>query len=114
MSDEADEVLAHSEDEGEWDDEPVQIEVRPSGSQVISVRVPDDLADLLFAEVDRRRVRLSDVVRAALDQHLRPTTWRVVRVMPGERIRFGVLDAFNDTTNPAVTTADLPPLRTTA
>ena len=114
MSDEADDVLAHSEDEDEWDDEPVEIEVRPSGSQVISVRVPDDLAHLLFAEVDRRHARLSDVVRAALDQYFRPATWGVIRVMPGERVRFGVLGPFNDTTNPTVTTADLPPLRTTA
>ena len=113
VSDE-DDVLAHSEDEGEWDDEPVEIEVRPSGSQVISVRIPDSLADLLFEEVHRRGGRMSDVVRTALDHYLRPAVWDVIRIMPGERVRVFAVSDLSDTTNPVVTTAVVPALRTTA
>lgn len=54
----ADEVLAHSEDEDEWEDEPEQIESRPSGTQVISARLPTALAEELLAGASRRKVRV--------------------------------------------------------
>lgn len=109
MSD-ADDVLAHSEDEGEWDDEPVAVERRPTGSQVLSVRVPDDIAALVFAEAERRGVRLSDVVRGALIDYVGPRHWEVITIQVSERVRFRDV-SWHGTTNPVVTTGDLPPLR---
>lgn len=66
-----DEVLAHSEDEGEWEEEPEQIESRPSGTQVISARLPSTLAEELLAAAQRRRVRPSELVREAVEKWLR-------------------------------------------
>jgi hypothetical protein len=110
MSD-ADDVLAHSEDEGEWDDEPVAVERRPSGSQVLSVRVPDDVAALVLAEAERRGVRLSEVVRGALVAYVTPWAgWKVVTVHVSERVRFRDV-SWHGTANPVVTSGDLPPLR---
>ena len=45
----AEEVLAHSEDPGEWSDEPAQIGSRPSATQVVSARLPSALAEELLA-----------------------------------------------------------------
>jgi hypothetical protein len=67
----ADEALAHSEDEGEWEDEPEQIESRPSGNQVISARLPTALAEELLSEAARRGVRPSELVRQAVEAFLR-------------------------------------------
>ena len=66
----ADEVLARSEDEGEWEEEPARIESRPSGTQVISARLPSALAEALLAEAQRRGVRPSEVVREAMETWL--------------------------------------------
>jgi len=63
----ADEVLAHSTDEGEWEDEPEQIESRPSGSQVISARLPAHLANELLSEAARQGLRPSELVRIAVE-----------------------------------------------
>ena len=63
----ADEVLAHSGDDEEWEEEPEQIESRPSGNQVISARLPTDLAEELLAEAARRGVRPSELVRQAVE-----------------------------------------------
>jgi hypothetical protein len=70
----ANEVLAHSEDEGEWDERPAQIETRPSGTQVISARLPTALAEELLAEAERRGVKVSELVRDAVDHLLHPET----------------------------------------
>ena len=67
----ADEVLARSEDEGEWEEEPEQIESRPSGTQVISARLPSALAEELLAAAQQRRVRPSELVREAVEKWLR-------------------------------------------
>lgn len=109
MSD-ADDVLAHSEDDDEWDDEPVAVEVRPSGKQVLSARLPSDLADKVFDEAARRGVPVSAVVRAAVDHYFSPRLVNVVSAQPGLRVRMFVTIAY-DTANPVVTTGDLPPLR---
>lgn len=67
----ADDVLEHSEDEGEWEREPEEIESRPSGSQVISARLPTSLAEQVLAEAARRRAKPSEVVREAIEIWLR-------------------------------------------
>jgi len=67
----ADEILAHSEDPGEWKDEPEQIESRTSGNQVISARLPTDLAQNLLSEAARPGVRPSKLVRQAVEAFLR-------------------------------------------
>ena len=67
----ADEVLAHSEDEDEWEEKPEQIESKPSGTQVISARLPSALAEELLAEATSRGVRPSELVRQAVEVFMR-------------------------------------------
>lgn len=54
----------------EQEDQPVQIERRPSGMQVISARLPTPLAEQLFTEAERRGVKLSELIREAVAQFL--------------------------------------------
>jgi hypothetical protein len=67
----ADEVLVHSEDEGEWSDEAELIESKPTGTQVISARLPTVLAEELLSEAVRRGARPSELVRQAVEALLR-------------------------------------------
>src|SRR6266851_8293185 len=76
----ADEVLAHSQDEGEWEDEPELIESRPSGTHVISARLPTVLAEELLSEASRRGVRPSEVVRQAVEAYLRAGSAKVAGI----------------------------------
>lgn len=66
----ADEVLAHSEDADEWEETAEPIEVRPSGSQVISARLPDDVAQRFLEEAARRGLKPSQLARAAIEMLL--------------------------------------------
>ena len=66
----ADDVLAHSNDANEWADEAVAIERRPSGTQVLSARLPEELARRVIAEAARRNLSMSQLVRDALEQYL--------------------------------------------
>jgi len=79
----ADSVLAHSEDEGEWEDGPEQIESRPSGTQVISARLPTVLAEHLLAEASNRGIRPSELVRQAVEVYMRSAVGRVASVPSG-------------------------------
>ena len=54
----------------EWDQASVPFERRPSGTHVISARIPADLAMAANNHADRTGRRLSDVVRDALTAHL--------------------------------------------
>lgn len=84
----AGEVLAHSQDEGEWADEAEQIETRPAGTQVISARLPAALAEELLAEAAARSMRPSELVRQAVEgllSHPRPVAG--VSVSAGIRVR---------------------------
>ncbi len=76
----ADTVLAHSEDAGEWEDEPEQIESRPSGTQVISARLPTILAERLLSEASSRGIRPSEVVRQAVEAYIRSGACRAASV----------------------------------
>ncbi len=75
----ADDVLAHSADEGEWDETPVAIETRANGTQVISARLPSDLAHRVVEEAATLGIPVSDFVRMALERHLQSRA--VVAVM---------------------------------
>jgi len=68
--DDAAEVLAHSNDDDEWNDEPVTIEKRPSGSQVISARLPETLATRALNVAAARGLSPSQFVREALEKYL--------------------------------------------
>ena len=85
----ADEVLARSEDEGEWEEEPAQIESRPSGTQVISARLPSALAEDLLAEAQRLRARPSELVREAVEMWLKakPAGMVDIRASAGQNMR---------------------------
>jgi predicted transcriptional regulator len=48
----------------------VHIESRPSGSHVVSVRLPAPLAERLLAEASARKMRPSEVVRQAVEAFL--------------------------------------------
>ncbi len=97
----ADEVLAHSEDEGEWEEEPEQIESRPSGTQVISARLPSALAEELLAAAQQRRVRPSEVVREAVEKwlHARPAGVFDIQASAGQNMRVVTPAAENKTEN---------------
>lgn len=92
----ADEVLAHSKEEGEWEDEPEQIEARPSGNQVISARLPTALAEELLSEADRRGVRPSELVREAVESmlHDRPGIVADLVANSGGTLRVAVLSDY--------------------
>ncbi len=103
----ADDVLAHSEDEGEWEDGPAVIEGRPRGTQVISARLPVALAQQLLNEAGRRGVKPSDLVREAMEQFLSQDALpESVTGFPGRRLHFSSLSMPYTTENPAV--MDLP------
>jgi hypothetical protein len=76
----ADDILEHSEDEGEWEQKPEQIESRPSGSQVISARLPTALAEQVLAEAARRGAKPSEVVREAIEIWLRAVPSSVTEI----------------------------------
>jgi len=75
-----DELLEHSEDEGEWEQEPEEIESRPSGSQVISARLPTSLAEQVLAEAAHRGAKPSEVVREAIEMWLRAVPGGVAEI----------------------------------
>ena len=76
----ADDILEHSEDDGEWEQEPEEIESRPSGSQVISARLPTALAEKVLTEAARRGAKPSEVVREAIESWLRSTPGGVAEI----------------------------------
>jgi hypothetical protein len=67
--------------------EPVPIESRPSGMQVISARLPTGLAERTLAVATAEGVRPSEVVRRALAAFLGPSQAHV-SVTASSRIRF--------------------------
>lgn len=70
----ADDVLAHSQDPDEWEDEAEAIESRPSGTQVVSARLPTATAEQLLAIAAARGVKPSELVRDAVQAWLRRST----------------------------------------
>ncbi|MBA2609125.1 MAG: ribbon-helix-helix protein, CopG family, partial [Actinobacteria bacterium] len=66
----ADEVFAHRHEAGEWAEEPDPIAVRPSGSEVVSVRLPVELVDRLETAASAQGETVSQFVRAAIQARL--------------------------------------------
>jgi hypothetical protein len=83
----ADEVLAHSEEDGEWEDEAEEIETRPSGTQVISARLPGLLAEHVLSEASQRGIRPSELVRQALEAYMRSGSGTIANNRQPERVR---------------------------
>lgn len=85
----AGDILEHSEDQEEWEQEPEEIESRPSGSQVISARLPTALAEQVLAEAARREAKPSEVVREAIGIWLRAIPGGVaeIRAYAGQNMR---------------------------
>jgi len=63
---EARELLQHRDDPGEWGEEPEQVDVKPSRSEVVSFRVPSDELDVLEKAATRSGESLSEFIRKAL------------------------------------------------
>jgi hypothetical protein len=75
-----------------------------TGSQVVSARLPAELAARLLAEAEAKGVRPSEVVRAALEAYFAGPRWsEVVAVQVGFRIRVLRDERGYETENPVVT-----------
>jgi Ribbon-helix-helix protein, copG family len=70
-SDEDRDLYEHRHDAGEWEDEAEAIEVRPSKSAVLSVRLPREILDTLEDTAAASGQSLSEFVRAAIEHRLR-------------------------------------------
>ncbi|WP_216894523.1 CopG family transcriptional regulator [Nocardia alni] len=116
----AGEVLAHSEDDDEWEQEPEPIETKPSGTQVVSARLPAQLAEELLTEAERRGIKPSELIRDALQQYLHPrfnviaggTAFINVSTSPLLTVRTRVDQYLAENSNPVVQQAEalVPPL----
>src|SRR5207302_2338315 len=63
----------HLDDPEEWDDAaPEDVQPRPSGMVVFSLRLPADEFGLLRREAARRQTTMSELARTALRFHLMP------------------------------------------
>jgi hypothetical protein len=63
---EAQELLEHRDDPGEWSEEVEAVEIRPSRSEVVSFRIPSEELDALEEAAGRTGETLSEFVRRAL------------------------------------------------
>lgn len=66
MSDEAKELLEHRDEPGEWNDEPESVTVKPSGSEVVSFRLPAGEVDALTDAAEANGETVSEFIRKAL------------------------------------------------
>jgi len=62
----------HLDDPEEWDADPSDVQPRPSGMVVFSLRLPADEFSLLRREAERRRTTMSELARTALRLYLLP------------------------------------------
>jgi hypothetical protein len=64
---------AHLNDPEEWDETSVQqVQPKPSGMVVFSMRLPIDEFELLKREADRRQTTMSEIARTAFRSYLLP------------------------------------------
>ncbi|CAN5684495.1 hypothetical protein BH24ACT26_BH24ACT26_02090 [soil metagenome] len=67
------ELHEHRHDEGEWEDEPAEVEVRPKSTSVVSFRLPSEELDALEDAAERTGESMSEFVRKALALRLHGT-----------------------------------------
>lgn len=76
----ADELERTRDDEGEWSEEPVDIEVRPGRTQVVSFRLPLDELQRLTACAKTTGESLSGFIREAIDTRIQRTFVPFIRM----------------------------------
>lgn len=64
------ELFEHRHDDDEWDDEPADVRVRPSTTEVVSFRLASDELDRLQSAARERGVSLSELIRGAIQRDL--------------------------------------------
>lgn len=64
------EVFEHRDDDGEWDDEPADVVVRTTRSEVVSFRLPSEEMDKLHAAANGAGESISEFVRKAVTQRI--------------------------------------------
>lgn len=79
--DEARELYEHRHDEDEWEDEPEPIEVRPSRSSMLSIRLPRDVFEALTQAAEQKGENLSEYVRKAIMYRIQTSGVRIVTVL---------------------------------
>lgn len=62
----AEEILEHRDDEGEWEEDPEQFDVRPSRSEAVSFRLPVEEMDALEEAAVKNGESLSEYLRKSL------------------------------------------------
>lgn len=77
----ADDLHDHRNDADEWDDQRVEVEVRPAGSEVVSFRLPSDELDRVVEAAQVAGESLSQFVRGALSARLEPTGQALARTV---------------------------------
>ncbi len=77
----ADDLYEHRNDPDEWDDQPVEIEVRPAGSEVVSFRLSSDELDRVVEAAQAAGESLSQFVREALSARLEPPGQALARTV---------------------------------
>ncbi|WP_420622816.1 hypothetical protein [Candidatus Poriferisodalis sp.] len=75
------ELYKHRDDPGEWDDQPVEIDVRPGGSEVVSFRIPTEELDSVTEAARVAGESLSQFVRGALSARLKPPMRALARTV---------------------------------
>jgi predicted DNA-binding protein len=70
----ASELEATRDDPGEWGSEPVEIEVQPARSQVVSFRLPLDELENLTGIAEATGETVSEFIRGAIELRIRHTT----------------------------------------
>lgn len=66
LDEKAEQLYEERFNDDDWEDDAEEIIVRPSGSEVVSFRVPSDLLDLIVEAAETARESVSEYVRAAV------------------------------------------------
>lgn len=77
----ADDLYEHRNDPDEWDDQRVEVGVRPADREVVSFRLPSDELDRLVEAAQAAGESLSQFVRTALSARLAPSGQALKRTL---------------------------------
>jgi hypothetical protein len=67
----AEELERSRDDDGEWGEDRVDVDIRPSRSQVVSFRLPLEELEVLTAMTTATGESLSDFIRSAIEHRIR-------------------------------------------